>query len=314
MAVPANIQGMTQNNGMIRPTRRTATDEEQGEGPAPLSPVRLSERATPERKASFGRAKSKTQKAVDDFEAEDDKSTRSKVKSSFGSPKKNGFKEKKPKLSPAPRKDAGRGQGPKVPRQMTQSRVRNIAEYYVSQRDCSQHMLRTMLTNRLRRRGFTQDAETAEQEKIEAEVIFEAEIKRLVDLGVIDDARYAEARSRTWLGQGRAQRRILMDLQRKGIDADTAQVALGEAARETTGQYSEDVSDEHVAETAEWEAAETLARKKRIGPYRTTPAPKGRDELAKLWRREAGKMARAGFGIDIIRQILDREPEQDEEF
>jgi regulatory protein len=298
---------------MIRPTRRTRDIEDMEDSPAPLAPVQMSDHISQQAKPS-SQKKSNFQRDVDAFEVAEEKSHQPGQKSSFGKAKSKGFKAKPPKAKTESKNTPQREQGPKVPRQMTESRVRNISEYYVSQRDCSQHMLRTMLTNRLRRRAFTQDAEAAEIEKIEAEELFEAEIVRLVGLGVINDARYAEGRARSWLGQGRAQRRILMELARKGIDSDIAQEAILSAARETTGQYSEDFQDEIVAEAAEWEAAETLARKRRIGPYRTTLAPQTRDEVAKLWRREAGKMARAGFGMDIICQILNRKPDCDDNF
>jgi hypothetical protein len=50
-----------------------------------------------------------------------------------------------------------------------------------------------------------------------------------------------------------------------------------------------------------------LARKRRIGPFRTGEAP---DEAGR--RRELGVLARAGFPQDVARQALAMEPDQAE--
>jgi hypothetical protein len=62
---------------------------------------------------------------------------------------------------------------------------------------------------------------------------------------------------------------------------------------------------------AEAEAAETSARKRRFGPYCGVPLPEDWAERSWIWRREASARARAGFGADTIRRVLDQEPEQD---
>ena len=71
----------------------------------------------------------------------------------------------------------------------------------------------------------------------------------------------------------------------------------------------EGVESGDVLRAAEVEAAETFARKKRFGPYRVQPLPEDSSSRAKVWRREAGAMARAGFGVDTIRRVLDQEPD-----
>ena len=171
-------------------------------------------------------------------------------------------------------------------------------------------MLRDVLSRRLEKRLHDMAPEDAAREREEAENAIEAEISRLVSAGIIDDARFAEMKARSGLSRGQGTRRILQDLVRKGVSSDVAEEAMKEARRETTGTLGRDTSDEDVAEAAEWEAAETFARKKRIGPYREADSPESFAERHKLWTREAGKMARAGFDFELIRQILDREPEE----
>lgn len=172
-------------------------------------------------------------------------------------------------------------------------------------------MLRSVLERRLARRLSAIEAEEAAREREEAADLIEAEIERLVRAGFIDDRRYAEMKARSWLSSGRGSRRILMDLKQKGISDDLAQDALAEASREITGMRDEGADVEDAVVSAEWEAAEAFAQKKRVGKYRRNPMPEDRTERAKLWRREASAMARAGFGIDMIRQILDEEPDED---
>lgn len=192
---------------------------------------------------------------------------------------------------------------------MTAQRIRNITEHYVGQRECSQAMLREVLGRRLQNRLVQLSEDEALAERQEAEPLIEGEVARMVRLGLVDDARFAEMKARAWLSAGRGGRRIMMDLLRKGVDRDVAEEAMAEAAREVTGTLGRsDVDDDEIARSAEWEAAETFARKRRIGPFRSAPMPEDYPGRQKIWRREASAMARAGFDLDLIRQVLDREP------
>ena len=208
--------------------------------------------------------------------------------------------------------DEGPPGRPKAPaaKPLTAERIRNIAEHYVGQRESSARMLRAVLERRLFRRLRGLSPEAAEEERAAALPLIEAEVARLVGAGVIEDARYAGMKARAGLSAGRGARRILRDLGQKGVAEADAKAALVAAAREVTGAEDADEGGE-VLRAAEREAAETLARKRRLGPYRTAPLPEERDERAKLWRREAGALARAGFGVDVIRAVLKVEPEED---
>jgi regulatory protein len=190
---------------------------------------------------------------------------------------------------------------------LTAERIRNIAEHYVGSRESSARMLRAVLERRLlgRLRGLSPEA--AEEERAAALPLIEAEVARLVRLGVIEDARFAGMKARAGLSAGRGARRILRDLGQKGVDGEAAREALLDAAREAVG--SEEGEAGEVLRAAEREAAETFARKRRLGSYRKEPPPEDRGERAKLWRREAGALARAGFGVDVIREVLRGEPE-----
>jgi len=305
--IPANILTMT---NMMRPERKTRGLEEEDIRPAlevktlgglraaPINKERSSPAARPEDldddPAGFARSP--------DFAADRPASRSRKGKGAGRSARASDTKD-------APRR-AGAGGKPAKP--LTEARIRNIAEHYVGQRECSRAMLRSVLERRLSRRLYGMEAEEAERERDAANPLIDAEVKRLARAGFIDDRRFAEMKARSWLNAGRGSRRILMDLKQKGIDDDTAQDALMEASREITGMRSDEVDAQDAVVSAEWEAADAFAQKKRVGKYRTKAFPEDRKERAKIWRREAAAMARAGFGIDMIRQVLDEEPEDDD--
>jgi regulatory protein len=203
-----------------------------------------------------------------------------------------------------------KGKAPATAKPLTEARIRNIAEHYVGQRESSAQMLRQVLERRLMRRLRTLDPEAAQEERATVLPLIEAEVARLEAAGVIEDARYAEMKARSALSSGRGARRILRDLGQKGVAGPAAQEALLGAAREVAGVFDEGAEPTEVLKAAEVEAAEVFARKRRLGPHRAGPLPEAWAERSKVWRREAAAMARAGFGVETIRRVLDREPEE----
>jgi regulatory protein len=195
----------------------------------------------------------------------------------------------------------GRERRPPAP--LTAESIRAAAQDYVARREGSAAMVRAALARRLRRRLAALPPEQAEAERDAALPLIEAEVARLEQAGLVADARFAGLRARAALEGGRGARRILRDLGAKGVEAATARAALEEAAREIAPEGDDPLRE------AEAEAAETFARRRRIGPFRATPAPQDRAGRARLWSREAAAMARAGFGPDLIRATLGREPE-----
>lgn len=211
-----------------------------------------------------------------------------------------------------PRKAKGRREKPSAAaKPLTEARIRHIAEHYVGQRESSAQMLRQVLERRLLRRLRTLDPEVAAAERDAVLPLIEAEIERLLAAGVIEDARFAEMKARSALASGRGVRRILRDLGQKGVAGPAAQEALLGAAREVAGVFEEGAEPTEVLRAAEIEAAEVFARKRRLGPHRAAPLPEAWADRSKVWRREAAAMARAGFGVDTIRLVLDREPDED---
>lgn len=101
-----------------------------------------------------------------------------------------------------------------------------------------------------------------------------AVIARLVELGLLNDAAFAENRARGLALSGRSNRAIAARLMAKGIAPDRARAVLPDG---------------------ELVSALILARKRRIGPFRTVPGDHN---------RELGVLARAGFPRDTALRAL----------
>jgi len=208
---------------------------------------------------------------------------------------------------PGPRKAAKVRTGSKIPKRLTEGRLNNIADFYLSQREASEGMLRAVLVRRLRRR--LPHAKNPAQEEAEAMEAIETIVEKFAKAGVIDNARFAEMKARSGLTRGRGARRIATELTQKGIEGEAARAAIVSAARERLGVDADGMDDEDALREAEFASAEDFALKKRIGRHRVKPLPEDYAGRQKEWAREARKMASAGFGFDVIRQVLDQDPE-----
>ncbi len=102
---------------------------------------------------------------------------------------------------------------------------------------------------------------------------------RLVGIGVLDDAAFAANRARSLTRAGRSRRAVAAHLAARGVAGETAQAALPAAE-------------------AELGAAIALARRRRLGAFRTVEG-----DAARLLR-EYGAFARAGFSREVARQAL----------
>jgi regulatory protein len=108
-------------------------------------------------------------------------------------------------------------------------------------------------------------------------------IRRLVDNGLLDDAKYAEqyARSRI-LSTGASKRRLQQDLYRKGIKGDLATNAIA-----------------NVIDTEEIDTAAVLER-----VARRKLATMGALEPLVLRRRLFAFLARRGYDVDEIKRVV----------
>ena len=165
--------------------------------------------------------------------------------------------------------------------------LREAALNYLARYATTEAGLRQVLHRRIdlwaRQSGGVEDAaERAAAAKASVAGI----VARMVELGLLNDAAFAESRARGLALSGRSRRAITARLMAKGIDPDHARAVLPEA------------------ENSELISALILARKRRIGPFRK--AEPDRD-------KELGVLARAGFPRDVALRALAMEVEAAEE-
>ena len=97
---------------------------------------------------------------------------------------------------------------------------------------------------------------------------------------LVDDTRFAQGRVTTLLRRGTSRRAMKAKLIAKGVDSATADQAIA-----TSG------SDEEAA-------ARRFAQRRRLGPWRMPADPAQR-------ARDLAVLARAGFGYDVSRRVID---------
>lgn len=203
--------------------------------------------------------------------------------------------------------DSGGPRARRAPRKPTPERLWAVAQHQAEQREMSSAGLERILMRRVARYCAGLDGEERAAAQAQAREDVEATIARAQAAALVDDARYAALKAGSWRRKGWGERRIAMEMRRQGITPDLAQDALVEA----DGEVIEGIEDPHeLARAADMEAAETLCRRRRIGPYRKVQ-PQDGAERSRVWGREMGILARAGFSGDTIKAMLGRLPVDD---
>jgi regulatory protein len=154
-----------------------------------------------------------------------------------------------------------------APRPLDQEAVLRLALHYVGRYATTEAKLGDYLRRKVRERGW--DSDSAPD--------FNGVVARCAASGYVDDASFAEARAGALNRRGYGARRIGQALQQAGI------------ARALADRVMPD-------EDAAMAAAETYARRRRIGPFAlTTP-----DEPTR--RRHLSAMVRAGHSFELARK------------
>ena len=173
--------------------------------------------------------------------------------------------------------------------------LHDAALAYLARYAATEAGLRRVLERRVQRwvRGASDGAADREAIAAQAEAarrIVGEVVARLAAAGAVNDAAFAESRVRSLVRAGRSRQAVAAYLAGKGVDAATARALLVEDP------------DRELA------AALVLARRKRIGPFRTGGPP---DQAGRL--RELAMLARAGFSSAVARRALAMEPHLAEE-
>lgn len=164
------------------------------------------------------------------------------------------------------------------PRPLDAARLRDLALAYVARFATSGGRLEAYLGRKLRERGW----DGAGEPEIPALVAHFAE------LGYIDDAAYARARSGELLRRGYGPRQVSQALGQAGIGEE-----LRVAVR----------ASDHEARAA----ALHFARKRRFGPFAAGPADRA------IREKQLAAMIRAGHGFAVARAVLDAADEDEAE-
>lgn len=171
--------------------------------------------------------------------------------------------------------------GRRPPKKITPDYLHNYALFYLERYASSAANLRAAMMRRVYKSCAFHGGEPEDFEPM-----VDAEIARLKEVGLLDDAAYAEARALGLSSRGTSGRAIRAKLVGKGVGEDDIAAALGS------------LEEEHPE--PEFAAAVTFARKRRLGPFRPE-ARAGRRE------RDLAAMSRAGFDYDMALRVIDAE-------
>lgn len=166
---------------------------------------------------------------------------------------------------------------PRPPPHPTPDWIRNISLHYLDRYAPTVSSFRAWL-----RRRVDAAVELHGTDREEARRWEEAQLARFLELGLLDDERWAVSKARALRRRGGSSRSITAALRAKGIPEELARDAL---------------EDEEAP--SELEAARKLARKRRLGPWRTGP---GGPEVL---RKELAVLGRKGFSYDTARKALE---------
>ncbi|MBL6935821.1 MAG: RecX family transcriptional regulator [Alphaproteobacteria bacterium] len=190
----------------------------------------------------------------------------------------------------------------RTPRKATAQYLENAALYHMERFSSSVANLRRIMMAKVER-----SARFHGTDRTQGEAQVEDIIARFLRSGLLDDEVYATARAASLRRRGSSSRAIHAKLAAKGVDKSVIQDALAA------------VEGEHP--DAEFSAAVTFARRRRIGPFRhhrSATAPKNHEEDRKenhekerqLREKELAALGRAGFCFDMARRIVDAQSEE----
>jgi regulatory protein len=173
-----------------------------------------------------------------------------------------------------PDQDGGRLKRP-VPRAVTPAYLDRAALAYLERFASSAQNLARVLKRKVERRCRMRSEDPAPFLALIDDVV-----ARAVRGGLVDDRRYAEGRVASLRRRGGSARAIGAKLAAKGVARDTVAAVLVGAAED------------------ELAAAHALARRRRLGPYRT-------GDRAAFREKDLAAFARAGFSFAVARRIVD---------
>jgi regulatory protein len=172
-------------------------------------------------------------------------------------------------------RDRSEKAGRKPPRKVTPVYLQRAALAYLERYASSAGHLHRILMRKVEKRCRLRGEDPAEFREAIDEVVAKS-----IRLGLVDDARYAQARVASLRRRGGSARAIRAKLSSKGVESAIIADAL----------HSEEDEDE--------KAAHALARRRKLGPFRAGERAPYRD-------KDIAVLARAGFAFGTARRIVD---------
>lgn len=168
--------------------------------------------------------------------------------------------------------------GRRVPRRVTAQYLENAALHYLERFASSSANLRRILM-----RKVTRSAEIHGTDRAAGERLVDDIVARYLRAGLLDDRAYAAQQAASLQRRGTSRYGIRGRLAGKGVEAELIDTALERLAEGGGGDLA---------------AACALARRRRLGPYRTAA------DRAAHRSKDLAALARAGFSLEMARRVL----------
>lgn len=176
----------------------------------------------------------------------------------------------------------GRGAGRPVTAEGLEAQALHYLARFASSAANLRRVLRRKVERSAREHGTDREAGLA---------IIERLIQRFTEAGLLDDARFAEGRAHSLFRRGGSRRAIAAKLGEKGVGGSEIAAAL-----DSLGS---------LAPEPELAAAIACARRRHLGPFR------GAEKRAAHRDKDLAALARAGFGYDVARRVIDARDENE---
>ncbi|MEF2550453.1 RecX family transcriptional regulator [Aurantimonas sp. A2-1-M11] len=170
---------------------------------------------------------------------------------------------------------------PRPPKPITREWLFRAAAHYLERYSSSTANLRRVLERKVMRRAHARGEDAGSFAELIDEIV-----ARFVELKLVDDRAYGEARVLSLRRRGTSTRMVAAKLSEKGVERDLVEELLA------------------ADETSDRQAALAYAKRRRLGPYRLRNRAERRD-------RDVAAMVRAGFGFADAAAAIDGEPDQD---
>ena len=179
--------------------------------------------------------------------------------------------------------------GKKRPKKITETYLHNAGLYYLERFASSSGNFREVMLRKVKRSCMFH----TDQDHEKCAAMVDTLVEKFISSGLLDDTIYTRGKVSSLRRRGKSARSIQTYLRAKGLPPALIKQELD--------RYNE---EHHTTDKdAEYQAALTFARKKRIGPFRGD-----KDEDI---QKELGRLARAGFSYDTSRSVLNYKSEED---